>query len=406
MMMNDGMVPSCSSTYDSIVGICFNDELQESVLISQLQVILQANPNVVHEKDDLGCKLLHHASVHRSPEFCRELVSLSEDLVKTIDNEGCLPFHIACLSENIMTAKYLCRLYPESISITEGDGDTALRMVLFKRIGANKIELVKFLLDNDPGAVSTLDYEGQLPLHIATVCSNIDAIVKLVFDTYPEAIHTIDNRGHTPLYYARYFARRFNRTEIAITFLEQQMELEFHAHYDRTPDNNGQLPIHRALHNGDASVGGIKLMLAANQASIASADNQGHTPLHIACQAGNLDAAKYLMEIELNQDSLQATDTRGNLPLHLACRGGNCEVVSCILEQSTYGVSLQNSNKHTPIELLLFESECDRDSMDYVEAVRYLFQVNPVDTLKCLVKKADGITICDKRRVATKRKRV
>ena len=63
----------------------------------------------------------------------------------------------------------------------------------------------------------------------------------------------------------------------------------------RAPDIIGQLPIHRALRNADASVGGIKLMLTANQASIALTDNQGRTPLHVACHAGNLDAAKILI---------------------------------------------------------------------------------------------------------------
>ena len=133
-------------------------------------------------------------------------------------------------------------------------------------------------------------------------------------------------------------------------------------------------------------------------------DNQGHTPLHIACQVGNLDIAKYLIKID--QNSLQATDTRGNLPLHLACAGGNCEVVSYILDQSTYGVTLQNSNEQTPIELLLYESECDRDDMDYVEAIRCLFEVNPDDTLKCLMKKDSSNTIGDKQGDGNKRKRV
>ena len=196
---------------------------------------------------------------------------------------------------------------------------------------------------------------------------NSDAIVKLVFNAYPNAIHAEDDDGDTPLDDA-------SETEIGSLF-EQQIELERQARTERTPDNNGQLPIHRALRNADASLGGIKLMLAANPTSIAVVDNQGHTPLHIACHAGNLDAAKFLMEV--NHDLSQATDIRGNLPLHLACMGGNCEVVSCILEQSTYGVTLQNSNEQSPIELLFFESESDRDSMDYVEAIGCLFQANP-----------------------------
>ena len=56
-------------------------------------------------------------------------------------------------------------------------------------------------------------------------------------------------------------------------------------------------------------------------------------------------------------------------------------------------LTLQNLDNQIPIELLLFVSECDRDSMAYVEAIRRLFQVDPYETLKCLMKKDDGNTI-------------
>ena len=66
---------------------------------------------------------------------------------------------------------------------------------------------------------------------------------------------------------------------------------------------------------------------------------------------------KYLMKVD--QDSLKAIDTMGYLPLHLACLTGNFAVIYYILEQSSYGITLQNSGKQTPIELLLVESKCE-----------------------------------------------
>ena len=69
-------------------------------------------------------------------------------------------------------------------------------------------------------------------------------------------------------------------------------------------------------------------------------------------------------------------------------------------------MTLQNSNEQTPIELLLYESECDRDSISYVEAIRCLIEINPDDTLKCLLKNEDCKTIDDKQGVGIKRKRV
>lgn len=62
-----------------MLGLYYDDELEESELIPQAQAILQANPNVVYEKDENGWTLLHHAA-HRylSPEVCQMLISLNK----------------------------------------------------------------------------------------------------------------------------------------------------------------------------------------------------------------------------------------------------------------------------------------------------------------------------------------
>jgi ankyrin repeat protein len=122
-------------------------------------------------------------------------------------------------------------------------------------------------------------------------------------------------------------------------------------------------------------LGTIKLMVADNPASLTAADSRGFIPLHIACKFGHLDIVKYL--IDAKEDSLQATTVRGHLPLHLACLSGKCHVVNYILERSDYGASLPIHNK-LPIELLLSDlASCDRNSLEYVEAVGRLLRLNP-----------------------------
>ena len=64
------------------------------------------------KSDYVRSTLLHHAAVSRSSEFCQVLISLNEDLVRALDIFENLPFHAACRSANINTAKYLYRLYP------------------------------------------------------------------------------------------------------------------------------------------------------------------------------------------------------------------------------------------------------------------------------------------------------
>eukprot|EP00956_Cyclotella_meneghiniana_P024052 scaffold47941_cov22-Cyclotella_meneghiniana.AAC.2 len=298
-------------------------------------------------------------------------------------------------------------MYPESINIPDRFGNYPLHMLMDSYTfpitgGRNKdVELTQFLLQYDEGAVSTPSSSGYLPLHYVCRWKDLD-IVKLIFNQYPEAIHmrTNDSRRYTPLDFAS--PDNMFRQDNLLEFLEHQLDLERQACKERETDEHGQLPIHKALQDRETEVGAIKLMVAAYPASIGMADIQCHTVLHNACQGGNLDTVKYIMGI--SQDFLNLPDLDGNLPLRIACMRGNCNLIPHIIEQSTFGVMLQNSAKQTPIELLLFESECDRDSMEYVEAVRCLFQVNPDEMLQCLTGKnkkcADG-----KRKRKRKRRR-
>eukprot|EP00956_Cyclotella_meneghiniana_P032622 scaffold90390_cov50-Cyclotella_meneghiniana.AAC.3 len=400
--------------------------LSESASLSQLKEVLEMHPEIVHRETVIGHSLLHDAAECRSPEYCKLFLDIDLNLVKSVSSRGRLPFHHACSKGNVETAKYLYHLYPDSINIQD-EGHMGMprfyplqsliygmmmarsRFIRESRRNRNVsrsdarneeryVELARFLVQYDQGAVSSRSWDvgGGVTLHF--VCSlRIEALVKLLFDAYPEAIHVRDRDGRTPL-------DRANRN--VRSYFEHQINLEQQAREDTTPDNNGQLPIHRAVQDGETSVGAIKLMAAANPASMGVTDNQGQTLLHLACQRGNLDFFEYIVGID--QDSLKVQDLSGNLPLHHACMRGNCDIIPLIIEQSTYGVTLQNSNEQIPIQLLLFESDCDRDSMEYVEAVRCLFQVNPVDILKCLTGKDKSDTDNDgvEQGADRKRKRV
>eukprot|EP00956_Cyclotella_meneghiniana_P025306 scaffold52590_cov23-Cyclotella_meneghiniana.AAC.4 len=374
-----------SDAYNSIADLLIYGDIPDDEALRRAKALLRMHPNVVEETDDRGLTLLHAAAGSRGSEFCKLLVKMKPDLVRTADIDGELPVHTACsFNSNGETTKYLLCSYPESINIPDSEGYCPLhyffRNLTSDRAGANiseqDLDVLRLLLHNDQGAVSKpTNISGDLPLHLA--CMGFGSILaKSVYNSYPEAILVQNNDRDTPLD----IARRWNQPEL-VSCLEIQLGYVLQAREGR---RNGQLSIHQALRSANILAGTLKLMVAANPSSVTTADNQGNIPLHIACQMGNLDAVTLLIRID--DDSLKTRDLSGNLPLHLACKHGRCEIIPCILEQSAFGVTVQNSEKQTPIELLFYEAECDRDSMVYAEAIRCLFQVNPVDILKCLVK--------------------
>lgn len=94
--------------------------------------------------------------------------------MRTIDQWGCLPLHVDCNRYNVGVAKYFHELYTESINITNDAGEYLLHILQMKENCFNKEyhkedhkELTQYLLLHDQGAVSTPNFEGDLPLHIA-----------------------------------------------------------------------------------------------------------------------------------------------------------------------------------------------------------------------------------------------
>lgn len=370
--------------FRSIQTLCENeDDLPESALLEQLKSILSTDPDVTHERDGNGYTLLHYAARYRSIEFCQLLVGLNAPAVAVKTNHlGQLPFHNACHKNNVKTAKYLFDLYPECINVSAWNSYYPIHYLLSNHSNyfaygkkESPLELTQFLLEHDQGAVEKPDTDGWLPLHHACQFHDLN-IVKAVFDAYPEAIHirNHDGRHGGPPFM---LATRNRCDETIRTFLYSQLQFISLAEEVITPDGNGQLPIHRVLQSGDASLGlgTIKLMMNANPESISTGDDRGWIPLHIACQVGDIEVVKYLMKV--NEGSLELLDLEGNSALHHACLAGNYNVMDCILNKSDHGVSLENADGYLPIQLLLFEANCERESLEFTNAVYALLLAYP-----------------------------
>ena len=163
----------------------------------------------------------------------------------------------------------------------------------------NISELTQFLLDHDRGAVTKRDNQGHLPLHIACSTLRDFEIIELLFNAHPEAIYS----GLDEFTLLEYIRRTRNS---AGPFFESQLNFVQQAREDTTPDENGQLPIHRLLQNTELTLGAIKLIMKSNPAIKNATDNEGRIPLHIAINYADVKIVKYL--IEANPESLTVSD--------------------------------------------------------------------------------------------------
>jgi ankyrin repeat protein len=145
-----------------------------------------------------------------------------------------------------------------------------------------------------------------------------------------------------------------------------------------TRDENGQLPLHRALRD-NVSLGSIKLLIKGNPSAICNFDDRGMIPLYVACQHHeSVSVIEYL--IGLNEVTLTTVDREGNTALHHACRGANHTIIALLTEKyGAVSVSKRNAHRQLPIDLLLQNKNevSDKESVQYTESIYRLIRANP-----------------------------
>ena len=377
--------------YTSFHYLCLNNNLGEDVRLEILKLLLEKCPeSVQHANDGDGADPrdgadppIHLAALYQSLEFCRILVDAYPGLVRMTDNLGRLPFHLACQSNNVAKVKYLYQLYPESINVADDSGcyplHYAIKSIQYRNDNPETaVEMVQFLLDCD-SKVALQQYQGVLPLCWVCVWATNEntprlnahlRALQILYDAHPEAIESNGVTSNGGRFCEE--VQAFINTQIIYARQARDRALM------TTPDENGQLPLHKALTDNAATLGSIKLLVKGNPSAVCTVDNRLRMPLHVACQHHETPAVvEYL--IGLNNVTLRTTDEEGNTVLHYACIGANHAIIGLLLDKyGSMSVSKGNALSQLPIHLLLESNDVSGgDDIKYVESVYRLMRAHP-----------------------------
>lgn len=186
-------------------------------------------------------------------------------------------------------------------------------------------------------------------------------ILQLLYDAHPEAIE--DNM----------ITSNIDRREVpreVQAFLNTQLTYARQARDSTlisTRDENGQLPLHRALKRYSITIGSIKLLVKGNRDALRIPDNDGALPVHLAIHYQ--DYSQYSIEVVdylvgLDPNTLTYGDRKGNTALHYACLKADYDIIALLLEKyNAVSVSKRNVDKKLPIHLLL-ENDLTEDMED------------------------------------------
>ena len=376
-----------------IHNLCKNYHLDDTTSIGTLQLLLEADLSS-SKKTCTGdqCLPIHYAVGygHKSMKFCKLLVEAYPESIRIKSGAGSLPIHEACMYNRAEIVDYLLQTDPKSINIRDNGfnyrgGGGCLPIHL-----AEDGETIRVLLKHDPDAASRTNTDGRLLLHLICGKNSISlSVVEALFDAYPEAIGCLDQEGKTPVDLARddtiyltqtYSVPRRNHNVSVVNFFEKQLVIARQAkdiQQMTTPDENGYLPLHRALLQGDASLGSIKLITRGNLSAMQVAVGQNRLlPIHIACRNSTAGIVQFLMEEAPN--TMHVCDANKDYPLHYACRAANLNVIRYLVGRTSL-VSERNAANKLPFHLLLeFEDDqVNRESPEFTEACWQLLRAYP-----------------------------
>ena len=356
--------------------LCDNKKVDDASALEILKLLIERCPEAVRHANKRKFPI-HFASQWRSPEFCRLLIEAYPRSERITDATGALPLHHACMKGSLATVEYLYGIFPEAIN--HPTTKNKLYPIHFAIVGgkqrAGAVDVVKFLLDCDPDQKLKL-WQRQPLIHFACDTkydnSNIDAsikVIKALYDARPEVIGwnslvKIVEESHPQV-------QAFVNGELVYARQAKEHRLVI------TPDEHGQLPLHRALRN-NAMLGSIKLLVKSNPSAVRSVDDRGAFPLHVACEHhDSTSVVEYILgHAHIARD---ATDRDGDTPLHCACRGAKYGTIALLLEK--YGAELvatRNAQGKLPIDLFWRSEEVgDRESVEYIGSVFQFLKAYP-----------------------------
>jgi ankyrin repeat protein len=265
------------------------------------------------------------------------LVGQNPQSLSARNQGGELPLHIACATfRYVGIVRFLVEQAPESILVPRTtDGAYPLHVALERGASLDfddtddVLEIIAFLVDQNPGSLSARNQGGELPLHVACTTLISVEIVQFLVEQAPESIlvpRTTD--GAYPLHVVLEQGSPLDSDVLVVTY---------------TPTTDDVLEI-------------IEFLVGENPGSLSARNQGGELPLHVACaMPTSVEIVRFLVE-QAPESILVPRTTDGAYPLHIALekRGASSqfEVIKILLERhDPVTILLRNNAGKTPLHV-------------------------------------------------------
>jgi ankyrin repeat protein len=288
--------------------------------------------------------------------------------INSLNADGETPLHIACKSEKVDILKYLVDDAKCDINIPNAEGDHPLHIACQKSL---KLECLVY-----EGDINCLDADEDTPLHIACLYHDYD-MIKLLLSNQKCRADIADDDDLLALHYLVSPPKDqpyLNTDKENLIKTVQSLHSRYSSAIER-PDRFGYTPIEFAIKMGETDLFEILFEIGTFD------DKQFKQLLYYACRYGQAHIVKVLFDHEIRfsneiQDAFQylyernsfletlkelgpiditKQDENGDTLMHLACKRDSEDVLQYLLQvddNCCNALSVPNNKKITPLHLL------------------------------------------------------
>ncbi|XP_076285654.1 uncharacterized protein LOC143211676 [Lasioglossum baleicum] len=268
------------------------------------------------------------------------------------NNKGQTPLHYAAKSDKLEVVKYLIEEKGANVNVKDNNGQTPLHSA----VDHGKLEVVRYLIEEKNANINVKDNNGQTPLHSAAKSDKLE-VIKYLIEEKAANVNVKDNNGQTTLH----TAAKSKKLEI-VKYLIEEKHVDFNV-----KDNSGVTPLHYAAKNDGLEV--VKYLIEEKGADVNVKDNDGQTPLHSAADHGKLEVVRYL--IEEKNANINVKDNNGRKLLHSAAKTCSLEIVKYLIEEKHVDFNVKDNSGVTPLHYAA--------KNDGLEVVKYFIEKKQVD---------------------------
>ena len=280
------------------------------------------NPTLVNHEgiapcdvvDNDGNTLLHIACAEGNTKIVELLVRNRANIL-TLNHEGNVPIHTACMNSRLESLKVLLSCKSCDPNQQNSKGDTALHIVCRMRTG-RELQFLEVLTSTPGINPILLNHDGNAAIHTACMHFRLKSL-KVLLSCKNCDPNQQNSKGDTALH--------------IVCRMRTGRELQFLEVLTSTPGSNPTLVNHEGIAPCDV------------------VDNDGNTLLHIACAEGNTKIVELLVR---NRANVLTLNHEGNVPIHTACMNSRLESLKVLLSCKSCDPNQQNSKGDTALHIV------------------------------------------------------